>query len=68
MVQIDSAERAVLEVLQQANRPTEPSAVVKRVQKNKRHLSDAAIREAIWRLLDRTDLLLTEDRLLKRRG
>lgn len=58
---IERLERDVVVILQQSKAPLPPKDLIERVRK-KTGSSDAAIRDAIWRLIDRMEIGLTADR------
>jgi hypothetical protein len=61
---IDQLERKVVEILQQSGAPLPPKELIERI-KGKTEFSDAAIRDAIWHLIDRMEIRLTGDRRLE---
>ena len=61
--EVQGMEREVLEALSRLRRPVRASEVIGALRK--KGYGEGAIREAIWRLIDRRELGLTPDRKLE---
>lgn len=61
--EVKRVEQAVLEALKSSRQPESPREVITNLVKE--GLQDSAIREAIWRLIDRKQIQLTLDRKLE---
>ncbi len=61
---IEQLEREVVKILQQSEAPLPPKELIERI-KETTEFSDAAIRDAIWYLINQMEVKLTADRKLE---
>lgn len=64
--EIDKAiEKAIIDLLRQSDAPQQVKNIVVSIEEDQEIASPIAVREAIWRLIDRREIELTRDLQLK---